>query len=81
MKEWEDLRQEKYTLKAKALQLRNELLRQRRTRLLNDRTLAATKERCLRIESLATEMRSDLNTLKERLDDELVELGKCDVGS
>ena len=58
------------------LQLRNEVYRQRRIRILNERSCSSGKERSDRCESLLAEMKADLNSLKERLNDELVELGK-----
>lgn len=71
----EDQNQQYLTLQAKVLQLRNQLYRQRRIRILNEKTYNATKERAARVESLVTEMRTDLKTLKGRLDDEIRELG------
>lgn len=62
-------------MQAKVLQLRNELYRQRRIRTLNERVFAATRERSTRVESLVAEMRTDLKSLRNRLDEELVELG------
>ena len=57
------------------LQLRNQLYRQRRIRLLNEKTYAATQEKASRVESLVAEMRTDLKSLKGRLDVEIRELG------
>ena len=71
----EDKTEERLKLKAKALQLRNELYRQRRVRLLNERTYMGSQERALRVEQLVAEMRTDLKTLKIRLDQEIKELG------
>jgi len=71
----EDKAEERLKLKAKALQLRNELYRQRRVRLLNERTYIGSQERALRVEQLVAEMRTDLKTLKLRLDQEIKELG------
>lgn len=68
-------RQESLDLQARVLQVRNELYRQRRNRMLNERTYAATQERSARVEALVSEMRSDLKSLKSRLDDEIRELG------
>jgi hypothetical protein len=51
------------------------LVRQRRIRLLNERTYAATQERSARVEGLVAEMRTDLKSLKNRLGEELTELG------
>ena len=75
MKEFEDDRQKSYVLQAKVLHLRNQLYRQRRIRTLNERTFAATRDRSTRVESLVAEMRTDLKSLRNRLDEELVELG------
>jgi hypothetical protein len=58
------------------LQVRNELYRQRRIRLLNERTFEATSERTHKVEALVSEMRTDLKSLKLRLEEELHELGK-----
>jgi hypothetical protein len=75
LSEMEKLREEKLTLQAKALQLRNKLYRQRRIRILNERTLSATQDRAVRVESLVAEMRTDLKSLKARLDEDIYELG------
>ena len=74
-KTWEDMRQESYTLQSKVLHLRNELHRQRRIRALNERTHASFRDRSLRAEALVAEMRADLKSLKDRLGDEVGELG------
>ena len=71
----EDQRQEHLNLQAKVLQLRNQLYRQRRIRILNDRTYLASQERASKVESLVAEMRMDLKSLKSRLDLEIRELG------
>ena len=42
---------------------------------MNEKTFAATKDRSTRVESLVAEMRTDLKSLRSRLDEELVELG------
>lgn len=75
MKKFEEQRQQTYTLQARVFHLRNQLYRQRKIRTLNERTLSTTKERSARVESLVTEMRTDLKSLKNRLDEELKELG------
>ena len=75
LKELEVQRQEHLDLQARVLQLRNELYRQRRTRMLNEKTAATTQERCSRVEALVAEMRTDLKSLKSRLDEEIRELG------
>jgi len=71
----EDLRQEQIFLQAKVLQLRNQLFRQRRIRKLNEATYTMTQDRASRVEALVSEMRTDLKSLKNRLDDEIRELG------
>lgn len=71
----EDQNQEFLNTQAQVLQLRNQLYRQRRIRYLNEKTLNATKERAAKVESLVTEMRTDLKILKARLDEEIRELG------
>ena len=75
VREREDQRQKNILLQAQVLQLRNQLYRQRRTRMLNERTYAATQERASRVESLVSEMRTDLKSLKGRLDQEIRDLG------
>ena len=75
VKQWEDVRYELVTLKGRANQLRNELHRQRRIRAFNERTRHVLDERAERVEGLLAEMKSDLVTLKERLEHELGELG------
>lgn len=75
VRELEVQRQDYLDLQARVLQLRNELYRQRRTRMLNERTAATTKERSARVEALVAEMRADLKSLKSRLDEEIRELG------
>ena len=75
VREMEDEREENLDLQAKVLQLRNQLYRQRRIRTLNERTYTATQERASRVESLVAEMRTDLKSLKGRLDLEIRDLG------
>lgn len=75
------MRQASYTLQAKVLHLRNELNRQRRIRALNERTYSTFSHRSLRAEALVSEMRADLNSLKDRLRDEVGELGMSDESS
>ena len=65
-------------LRASILQLKNTLHRQRRIRVLNEKTRASMDDRYLRAEELVSEMRSDLKSLKRRLGDELSELGITD---
>jgi hypothetical protein len=74
-RKWEDDEQEYLTLSASVLQLKNKLYRQRRIRVLNERTGASMTDRYQRAEELVSEMRSDLQSLKRRLQDELDELG------
>lgn len=57
------------------LHLRNQLYRQRRIRALNEKTFVTTRDKSVRVESLVSEMRTDLKSLKNRLDEELKELG------
>ena len=71
----EDQRQEHLNLHAKVLLLRNQLYRQRRIRVLNERTYLSSQERASKVESLVGEMRMDLKSLKSRLDLEIRELG------
>jgi hypothetical protein len=75
VREKEEKREQYIRLKAKVLQLRNEFCRQHRIRLLNEKTYQATQDRAARIEELVTEMRTDLKSLKHRLDDEARALG------
>mmetsp|Transcript_24546 Transcript_24546/g.27980 ORF Transcript_24546/g.27980 Transcript_24546/m.27980 type:complete len:947 (-) Transcript_24546:272-3112(-) len=72
---WEDIRDEVSVLHAQVLQRRNEIARQRRIRLMNERSLSSARYQSNRVESLVLEMRADLKSLKDRLDDELIELG------
>jgi hypothetical protein len=74
-REWEDIRDELSLLRAQVLQRRNELARQRRLRVMNERALLTTADKAVRVENLVSEMREDLKSLKERLDYELIELG------
>jgi len=78
MRKWEDDEQEYLNLRASVLQLKNALYRQRRIRVLNERTTSSMNDRYLRAEELVSEMRSDLKSLKRRLGDELKELGITD---
>ena len=74
-RKWEDEEEEYVVLQGSVLQLRNALVRQKRIRLLNERTDAATADRYSRASELVAEMRSDLKSLKHRLGEELKELG------
>lgn len=78
VRRWEDDEQEYLNLRASGLQLKNSLYRQRRIRVLNERTTTSMNDRFLRAEELVSEMRSDLKSLKRRLADELKELGITD---
>lgn len=71
----EDLLEEDLLLQAKLRQLKNRLIRQRRIRIANEKIFSAAQERSSRVESLVSEMRKDLKTLKNRLDEEVAELG------
>lgn len=75
----EEKMQERFAMKAKLRQLKNEVNRQRRIRQLNQRTYTAAQERAVRIESLVAEMRTDLRSLKRRLDEEIQSLGIDDA--
>lgn len=75
IRKWEDDEQEYLTLRSSVLQLKNALHRQRRIRILNERTSASMNERYQRSQELVTEMRTDLKSLKKRLSEELAELG------
>lgn len=63
-------------LKIKVLQLRNRLVRQKKIRSLNERSLEVGKKRADKVESLLVEMQTDLKSLKGRLQEELNELGR-----
>ncbi|GAX11751.1 hypothetical protein FisN_7Lh130 [Fistulifera solaris] len=71
----ESLSEDKILLQAKVNHLRNKLQRQRRIRVMNERTLGSTQERAAKVESFVLEMRSDLKSLKMRLSEEIRELG------
>jgi len=76
MKYWEKQRYDLFQLQGTVLQLRNELSRQRGARKLNERSRGASEDRSRKVENLFIEMKADLNSLKERLRDELSELGE-----
>jgi hypothetical protein len=78
-RDWEDIRDELSLLRAQVLQRRNELARQRRLRVMNERALITTADKAVRVENLVSEMREDLKSLKDRLDYELIELGKFNL--
>lgn len=67
--------QERIELKAKVLHLRHKLYHQRRIRMLNGRTYEATLDRVNRADALVAEMRTDLKSLRSRLQDEVETLG------
>lgn len=71
----EGTRQDTLRLQGTVLQLKNQLYRQRRLRLMNERTYASAQERANRVEALVSEMRTDLKTLKRRLDEDVLDLG------
>jgi hypothetical protein len=75
VRDLEDRRRRRIDLQAKVLHLRNQLHRQRRIRLLNERAFTATQEKSSRVEALVSEMRTDLKSLKNRLDLEIRDLG------
>jgi len=75
LKFWEGQRYDLFQLQGTVLQLRNELSRQRGARKLNERSRGASQDRSRKVENLYVEMKADLNSLKERLRDELSELG------
>ena len=62
-------------MQGKAQQLRNAVYRQRRIRLLNEHNATLSQNRRDRFELLLREMKSDLDILKDRLKEELNELG------
>lgn len=62
-------------MQGKAQQLRNAVYRQRRIRLLNEHNATSSQNRRDRFEFLLREMKSDLDILKDRLKEELNELG------
>lgn len=76
VRKYEAQAEEVNTLRGRVLQLRNRVSRQKRLRSLNERSLVAGKSRAHKVEGLLLEMQMDLKSLKERLQDELNELGK-----
>lgn len=75
IKKYELQQEEMNALRGKVLQLRNRLGRQKRLRSLNERSLVAGKSRGHKVEGLLLEMQTDLKNLKQRLQDELNDLG------
>lgn len=78
IRDLEDSTQRTILLKAKVNQLRNQVKRQRRIRILNERTNTSIQEKASRVENLVHEMRSDLKNLKMRLDTEIKNMGISD---
>lgn len=74
-RKWESNREELRILEGEAHQLRNKVYRQKRIRFLNERSCNSNKDRSDRFELLLTEMNADLDSLKKRLNEELIELG------
>ncbi len=62
-------------LQGKVMQLRNKVYRQKRIRFLNERNTVSGDDRRRRFEVLLSDMKSDLDSLKGRLKEELNELG------
>ncbi len=62
-------------LQGKVMQLRNKVYRQKRIRYLNERSSVSGDDRRRRFEVLLSDMKSDLDSLKGRLKEELNELG------
>ncbi|KAL3786491.1 hypothetical protein HJC23_010657 [Cyclotella cryptica] len=84
VEKYESQKEKLNRLKIKVLQLRNRLSRQKKIRILNERSLKAGENRAERVEGLLMEMQADLRCLKERLQDELNELGMgngCDTNT
>jgi len=73
-KEWEVNREELRRLQGRAMQLKNKVYRQKRLRFLNERSCLTGKDRRGRFEILLSDMKSDLDSLKGRLKEELHEL-------
>ena len=63
-------------LEGEATQLRNKVHRQKRLRFLNERSCNANKDRSDRFELMSTDMKADLDMLKTRLNEELIEVGE-----
>ena len=62
-------------LEGQVLLLRNEISRQRKLRIATERSLSSNQDRSRRCESLLSEMQADMISLKERLNEDLIELG------
>lgn len=78
VKKWEEEEHEYLALQANKLQLKHNLKSQTKIRLMNERSNVTSNERYNRAKTLVLEMRTDLKTLKQRLDEELIELGITD---
>ena len=74
IKDWEITREEIYKSKAKVLQKRNQLEIQRQIAQLYSKGLSVCNDRLEKHMSYCSEMDDDLNSLKERLAAELIEL-------
>jgi hypothetical protein len=74
-KDWEARRQQLYNMKGKVLTLRNQLSQERRARITSERGHIVSQERMERVEMLLSEMKVDLQSLKNRLNEELTQLG------
>ncbi len=72
---WEHDREELRRLQGDVQQLKNAVYRQRRIRFLNEKNASTAQNRRDRFEVQLSEMNSDLDILKERLNEELKELG------
>ena len=72
---WEHDREELIRLQGDVQQLKNAVYRQRRIRFLNEKNASTAQNRRDRFEVQLSEMNSDLDILKERLNEELKELG------
>lgn len=75
LKDWEFRRQQLYNMKGKVLTLRNQLAQERRARTASERAHGISQERMERVDMLLSEMKADLQSLKNRLQEELTQLG------
>lgn len=74
-RKWESDREKLRTLQGEAQQLRNAVFRQKRIRFLNEKNATTAQNRRGKFEKELFDMNSDLDTMKERLNEELKELG------
>jgi hypothetical protein len=74
-RKWEQDREELRKLQGDAQQLKNAVYRQRRIRFLNEKNAATAENRRARFQVQLAEMNSDLDILKDRLNEELKDLG------